>query len=249
MRASPTLLILGSFALIPLDMIGAQSSPSTPTAANSLGGIVRDESRAPIPSAELSLLRRGEPARVVRSGNDGRFSFSYVRPGAIALTARRLGYKTAALDLAMDAGGFAGPVEVVMEEIASDIDVVVVEGSKGHLREFYEHKATNSFGKFFDRKDIERKAPGLVSELVRTVPGATLRVSERTGNRILLRGCQPTVWIDGTRAMGAEVDEVARPSDLAGVEVYPSWAGLPAQYQDRDNRMCGVIVLWTRSDR
>ena len=112
----------------------------------------------------------------------------------------------------MSAGGFASPVEVVLEEVASDIDLVVIEGSKGHLREFYEHKATNSFGKFFDRKDIEKKAPGFTSELVRTVPGATLSVSERHGNRILLRGCQPTVWIDGTRAMGAEVDELARPA-------------------------------------
>ena len=29
--------------------------------------------------------------------------------------------------------------------------VVIVEGSKGHLKEFYEHKATNNFGKFFER--------------------------------------------------------------------------------------------------
>jgi len=249
MGAPATLLILGSLAFIPVGAVRAQSSPSTPPSAYSLGGIVRDESKAPIQSAELSLVRRGEGPRVARSGNDGRFSFSDVRPGEIALTARRLGYKSTALDLTMSAGGFASPVEVVMEEVASDIDEVVIEGSKGHLREFYEHKTTNSFGKFFDRKDIEKKAPALVSELVRTVPGATLSVSERHGNRVLLRGCQPTVWIDGTRAMGAEVDELARPSDLAGVEVYPSWAGLPAQYQDRDNRMCGVIVLWTRSDR
>ncbi len=249
MQAPATLFILGSFTLIPWGVVGAQSSPPAPSADYSLGGIVRDGGKTPIPSAELSLLRRGEPPRVVRSGDDGRFSFSDVRPGEIALTARRLGYKSTALDLNMSAGGFASPVEVVLEEVASDIDLVVIEGSKGHLREFYEHKATNSFGKFFDRKDIERKAPGLVSELLRTVPGATMSVSERHGNRILLRGCQPTVWMDGTRALGAEVDEVARPSDLAGVEVYPSWAGLPAQYQDRDNRMCGVIVLWTRSDR
>ena len=150
MHARAALLILGSFALVPVGVVAAQNSQSPPSARFSLDGIVRDDSKAPIPSAELALLRRGEPSRVVRSGHDGRFSFSDVRPGEIALTARRLGYKATALDLDMSAAGFASPVEVVLEKIASDIDVVIVEGSKGHLREFYEHRATNSFGKFFD---------------------------------------------------------------------------------------------------
>jgi hypothetical protein len=141
----------------------------------------------------------------------------------------------------------AAPVEVQLEEIASDMDPVLVQGTMRHLREFYEHKATNNFGKFFEQKDIERLARSYVSEVFRSVPGATLQASERIGNRVLLRGCKPMVWLDGMRAVGADVDELARPSDLAGMEVYPSWAGLPIQYQDRDNKMCGVIVLWTRT--
>jgi hypothetical protein len=55
------------------------------------------------------------------------------------------------------------------------------------------------------------------------------------------------VWVDGMRAPGAELDDVARPMDVAGLEVYPSSAGLPPQYQDRNNRMCGAIVVWTRN--
>ncbi len=190
-------------------------------------------------------MRQGEPSRIVRSGSDGRFSFTNVRPGPIALTVRRLGYKATSVDVDMSPAGVATPVEVELVEIASDLDAVLVEGSKEHLREFYEHKATNNFGKFFERKDIDKLARSYASEVLRSVPGARLEASE-TGNRVLLRGCKPIVWFNGMRAVGAEVDELARPSDLAGMEVYPSWAGLPAQYQDRDNRMCGVIILWTR---
>ena len=116
-------------------------------------GIVVDEGKAPIPSAELALMRRGEPSRIVRSGIDGRFSFTNVRPGPIALTVRRLGYKATSVDVDMSPAGVVAPVEVELEEVASDIDMVFVEGSKGHLKEFYEHKATNNFGKFFERKD------------------------------------------------------------------------------------------------
>jgi len=246
MRAQYRMVLTGGLLLLPtlsFRSLGAQ----TQAARYEVVGIVVDEGKAPIPSAELALMRRGEPSRIVRSGTDGRFSFTNVRPGPIALTVRRLGYKATSVDVDMSPAGVVAPVEVELEEVASDIDMVFVEGSKGHLKEFYEHKATNNFGKFFERKDIERLARSYASEVLRTVPGARLEASERTGNRVLLRGCKPMVWVDGMRAVGAELDELARPSDLAGIEVYPSWAGLPIQYQDRDNRMCGVIVLWTRS--
>ena len=245
MRAPYSILLAGGL-LLPLSSFRVLAA-QTQAAKYEVAGIVIDEAKAPIASAELALMRRGEPQRLVRSGSDGRFSFTNVRPGPIAITVRRLGYKATVVDVNMSSAGTAAPVEVQLEEIASDIDAVIVEGSKGHLREFYEHRATNNFGKFFDQKDIDRLARSYVSEVFRSVPGATIQVSDRIGNRVLLRGCKPIVWLDGMRAVGADVDELARPSDLAGMEVYPSWAGIPIQYQDRDNRMCGVIVLWTRS--
>jgi hypothetical protein len=246
MRKRDTLFVLANLTLLPASSFRLMAQAQSP-ARYEVAGIVIDEGKAPVPSAELALMRQREPSRTVRSGADGRFSFTNVRPGPIALTVRRLGYKATSVDVDMSTAGVAAPVEIELEEVASDIDAVIVEGSKGHLGEFYEHKATNNFGKFFEQKDIERLARSYVSEVFRFVPGATVEASERTGNRVLLRGCKPMIWVDGVRAAGADVDEVARPSDLAGMEVYPSWAGLPIQYQDRDNRMCGVIVLWTRS--
>jgi len=245
MRTRDTLLVLGTVAALPTAFLRLGAQTQSP-ARYEVTGIVIDEEKAPVPSAELALMRQGEASRLLRSGADGRFSFTNVRPGPIALTVRRLGYKATSVDVDVSPAGVVPPVEIELQEVASDIDDVIVEASKGHLREFYEHKGTNNFGKFFDQKDIERLARSYVSEVFRGVPGATIEASDRSGNRILLRGCTPTVWVDGVRAAGAEVDEVARPSDLAGMEVYPSWAGLPIQYQDRDNRMCGVVVLWTR---
>ncbi len=247
MRTRDTLFAIGSLMLLPVSSSRLLRAQTQSPARYEVSGIVIDEAKAPIPSAEVALMRKGEQSRTVRSGTDGRFSFGNVRPGPIALTVRRIGYKATSVDVDMSAAGTADPAEIQLEEVASDIASVIVEGSKGHLDEFYQHKATNNFGKFFEQKDIQRLARSYVSEVFRSVPGATLEASERTGNRVLLRGCKPTIWVDGVRAVGADVDEVARPSDLAGMEVYPSWAGLPIQYQDRDNRMCGVVVLWSRS--
>jgi len=247
MRARYPLLLAGSLLLLPLSSFRTLGAQMQSSGLYEVAGIVVDAGKAPVPSAELVLKRQGEQNRVVRSGNDGRFSFPDVRSGAIALTVRRMGYTARTINIDVNAARVAAAVEVELEEIPSDIASVLVEGSKGHLQEFYEHKASSSFAKFFERKDIEKRNPTYLSELLRTVPGARLAASDRSGNRVLLRDCKPMVWVDGMRAPGAEVDEMARPIDIAGMEVYPSSAGLPPQYQDRNNRMCGAIVLWTRN--
>jgi carboxypeptidase family protein len=247
MRARYPIVLVGSLVVFPLLSLRSLGAQTHSPARYEVAGTVVDEEKEPIASAELALMRRGEASRILRSGADGRFSFTNVPPGPIALTVRRLGYKATSVDVDMSPAGVAPSVEVQLEEVASDIDAVIVEGSKGHLKEFYQHKATNNFGKFFERKDIDKRNPAYLSELLRTVSGASLTASARGGNKVLLRDCKPTVWLDGMRAFAAEVDEVARPIDVAGVEVYPSWAGIPMQYQDRDNRMCGVILVWTRN--
>ena len=247
MRTRYPMLLGGSLLLLPLSSFGTLGAQMQSSALYEVNGIVVDAGKAPVPSAELVLKRQGDQNRVVRSGNDGRFSFPDVRSGAIALTVRRMGYTARTINIDVNAARVAAPVEVELEEIPSDIASVLVEGSKGHLQEFYEHKANSNFAKFFERKDIEKRNPIYLSELLRAVAGASLYASERTGNRIMLRDCKPMVWVDGMRAPGAELDEVARPMDVAGIEVYPSYAGLPAQYQDRNNRMCGAILVWTRN--
>lgn len=243
MRVGHTLMFLGCLAVIPSAFCSAQQANAT----NTISGIVHDESNAPLSSAELTLSRPGLAGRLFRTGEDGKFSFAEVSPGDVTLRVRRLGYRTESKTITVGSGMVLQPVDFELEEIASDIASVVVEGSKGHLDEFYGRKATNNFGKFFEQKDIEKRHPLYLSELLRNVAGASLQSSQRSGNNVLLRECKPMVWLDGMRAQGAELDEVARPTDVAGLEVYPSSAGLPPQYQDRNNRMCGAIVVWTKN--
>ncbi len=246
MRARYPRVLAGSLLLLPLLSFRTLVAQTQSTRGNAVDGIVVDKGKAPVPSAEVELKRQGEQRRVTRSGNDGHFSFPGVQTGSVALTVRRMGYTAKTINMDVPAAGVAAAIEIELEEIPSDIASVIVESSKQHLEQFYQRKASNNFAKFFERKDIQRRNPFYLSEMVSTVSGASIS-STGAGNRILLRGCQPMVWVDGMRAPGAELDDVARPGDIAGMEVYPSNAGLPPEYQDRNNRMCGAIMVWTKN--
>ena len=246
MRAGYSGVLAGSLLLLSMLSFRTLVAQTQSTRGNAVDGIVVDKGKAPVPSAEVELKRQGEQRRVTRSGNDGQFSFPGVQTGSVALTVRRMGYTAKTINMDVPPAGVPAAVEVELEEIPSDIASVIVESSKQHLEQFYERKASNNFAKFFERKDIQRRNPFYLSEMVGTVSGASIS-SKGGGNRILLRGCQPMVWVDGMRAPGAELDDVARPGDIAGMEVYPSNAGLPAEYQDRNNRLCGAIMVWTEN--
>jgi hypothetical protein len=245
MRARYPWMLAGSLLLLPLSYRTLVAQPQA-AARHAIDGFVVDKGKAPVPSAELELKRQGGRSLVARSGDDGRFSFPDVVTGPAALTVRRMGYAAKTMNIDVPPAGVVPSVEIELEEIPSDIAAVVVESSKHHLDEFYQRKANNSFGRFFEKEDIHKRNPFYLSEMVSAVNGANIS-SKGAGNRILLRGCQPMVWVDGMRAPGAELDDVARPSDVAGMEVYPSNAGLPAEYQDRNNRMCGAIMIWTKN--
>jgi hypothetical protein len=246
MFARRTLLFLGSLASFPLAALHPQTDNAQQSAAFSLSGLVHDEGNTPISSAELRLARKGEAARLVRSGPDGRFTFSGIQSGDVELSVRRMGYKAVTRNIQVNAASTSSPVDVSLRTVATDVSDVLVEGEDTKLHEFYERRSHNNFGKYFDGAEIMKRDPRLMSEILRTVPGASIGASTRIGNRVLLRGCKPTIWVNGMKAFGAEVDEVANPTDIAGMEVYLSWAGLPPQFQDRENPGCGAIILWTR---
>jgi hypothetical protein len=241
MRISPYLAFAG-LLMVTATLLAAQ----TPSAVVTISGTVIDDAKAPLASAEIGLNLDGRAPTSARSGKDGHFEFVGVplTPGSI--TVRRLGYRAQRLTLDLKKVGAGEPLLLALETVATEVDPVTVESASGRLAEFLDHKAQSKFGHFFDRSDIERINPRVVSELFRTVPGASMSAGQGTGNRLLLRGCRPRVWVNGVRTQNAEVDDVAMPSEVEGIEVYPSWAGTPAQYMDREDRACGTVLVWTR---
>ncbi len=221
--------------------------PAKPTSYQ-VRGIVKDSTGAPVPEADVAVIESGTLRRQVATDAAGRFEFRDVPPGPIAIRVRRLGYQPRTVDVLVGATAPATLLEILVTPAPAQLEELRVNPNPvGRLREFYDHRQQRgSFARFLELADIRRIAPQNSSELFRSVPGITLRAATTGGNTIRIRGCQPTVWVDGQRIPGAELDDVVQPSDIGGIEFYPSSAGIPPQYLDPSNRLCGLILVWTR---
>ncbi len=246
MHLSSILAILALFEAARSFPLQSQASSVPTRATYALNGIVVDEKQNPVVSAELTISRDGRILAVLRTSQMGIFSFDDPGRGTIHVLARRLGYKATTTTLEPDRRPDTEVLRIVLETLPSEVAAVVVRSSGGRLDLFYQHRKENAFGRFIDREEIEKSGVRLASDLFRTVPGASLRASLRYGNLIRMRGCQPVVWIDRVPIRDAELDEVATPEEIAGIEIYSSAVAVPPEFMDRGGRGCGAIVVWTR---
>jgi hypothetical protein len=212
-----------------------------------IGGVIKDVDGVPISDAEVGIGGGTRLRQIVTTATDGKFLITGVARGIIPLRIRRLGYAMQSLDVDTRVPS-STTLEIVLKTVASELEEVTIEANEQvKLREFYEHKQQRaSFGRFLEQHEIRRLGPTNPSDLFRTVPGVVI-ASASGGNTMRIRGCQPMVWVDGQRVPGAELDEVIHPSEIAAIEFYPSNAGIPAQYLERENRLCGSVLVWTRT--
>ncbi|MGK2960840.1 MAG: carboxypeptidase regulatory-like domain-containing protein [Gemmatimonadaceae bacterium] len=223
----------------------APASATQPTYR--LTGVVTDPAREPVQGAELVVIASQGPARSAATDARGRFNLGEFTAGTLSLQVRRLGYERRMMDVQVGAGGRDTSLEVVLSIIPEELENVLVSGAPGRLNEFFQRREQRAaFGRFLDREQIRKKGPTNASDLFRNVPGISIRTNPSGGNSIRIRNCQPMVWIDAQRSPGAELDEVITPGDIAAIEFYPSSAGVPAQYLERNNRLCGLILVWTK---
>jgi hypothetical protein len=210
-----------------------------------LAGTITDAAGAAITEAEVVLVMGLDSVRL-RSDDSGHFRAAGLPTSAVSIHVRRLGYQPKVVNVAIK----SEPIIIVLDPNPAELGTVKVQEMAAEqdqrLREFHARKATNSFGRYFEQSDIERRHPQYLSELLRTIPGVTLAPSSRGGFAVHLRGCSPLVWVDGVRVPNTQLDELAEPIDVAALEVYSSFAGIPAQYFDRSAN-CGTILVWTRA--
>lgn len=242
MRTSRSVLVAAAVSL--LSLFGSSTLSAQKV---KLTGTVVDERGAPVPNVELTLRRSNRTEGTARSSEAGQFDFGDVNPGTVLVVAHRLGFQRRSFEVNVDPTLTRQSVQIDIANLPTEIDTVVVEEQfSGRLHEFMDHRKASKFGHFFDQKEIRARSPRYVSELFRTIPGARLVPSPSGGSKLTLRGCRPKIWLDGVQAQDAEIDDVIGPDEIAGIEIYPSWAGIPAQYMDRENRACGAVLIWSR---
>lgn len=214
-----------------------------------ISGIVRDLSGAPLPGVEIMILintNSTQPGSTTRTSADGSFAFARLPGVSHYIRARRPGYRMLVARLRPDTLTQRRPFIVTLAAIPVELESVEVEErSTAAMKDFDERKQKRGTGRFIDRAEIARRRPAYASDLLQYFPGMAVRPG-KFGNTVRVRGCKPSVWIDGVQAQGAELDEVTNPSEIEGLEVYSSFSGVPPEYGGRGARSCGAILVWTR---
>ncbi len=227
-----------------------------------VGRVVDGDSGTPVAGADVRI------ADFYLAGitdDDGRFEVSGVPPGSHPVRFSSLGYATRT-----DTVGFvAGQTSDARVRLARDpieiepIEVTVERREIALQREGFYDRRDQGMGQFIDLEIIERRRPERLTDLFTGLPGVSLVSSpynalERT---VMLRGgrnttltgdgsCYPMVVIDGlvVHRGGSEpavIDNLVDPQAVAGIEVYPSQAGVPIRFSGLD-AACGVVLVWTR---
>lgn len=216
----------------------------------SLVGTVADHDGNPLEGAEISLIEHDTTTRLVRSDTAGRFRMESLPAASVTLHVRRLGYESKSVHVNITGSDRRSSVVIALDAAVAQLKGVsvvdVANEPDARLRDFYARKASNNFGRYVDQDNIEQRRPQFISDMLRRVPGVSVLAARRIGNIVRIRGCSPLVWVDGVRMPGAELDDVIQPAEVAALEIYNSFAGIPAQYFDR-SATCGTILVWTRT--
>ena len=234
-------------ALVTTGLQGQQAHPAE-VIEPTIAGVIRDVAGSPISDVEVGIIQGERLQQFIFTAADGKFLLTGVARSVVPLRIRRLGYAMQFLDVDTRLPS-AAALEITLKTVPNELEDVTIPAGEGHLREFYERKQTrSSFARFIDQQEIRRLGATNPSDLFRSVPGIVISsASTGAGNAIRIRGCQPMVRVDGQRVPGAELDEVIKPEEIAAIEFYPSSAGIPAQYLERGNRLCGLILVWTKT--
>jgi TonB family protein len=173
----------------------------------------------------------------------------------VELRIRRLGY-TPATQLLQFAKGTEPELQIVLTAAPGYLPSVEVREPRqvfdARLRGFRE-RSTKGVGHFITRAKLDQLKSYRFSDMIRTVPGVSLRTLRGGGTSVILRGalCPPLVFVDGSPASAGVVDlDMFDLSTVEGVEIYPGLSSVPAEFvTGRGGERCGVIAIWSRPYR
>ena len=216
----------------------------------SIAGVVTDSSGFPILGAHVTVDSVSFNAF---TDENGRFLLGSLPPGVRRLSARRLGFQPAAVDVQVSSVERA-TVSLRMKALPISLAPVVVRPDRmrytGRLAGYYERLEKKGSGVFITRDQIDRENPSTLGQLLQHVPGirAVRGRAGITGIRMRGRNCGPLVWIDGTPMPAAEADlDAFPPHTVQGIELYLGSTSAPMRYiHNRDRSSCGTILIWSR---
>ncbi|MXW66415.1 MAG: carboxypeptidase-like regulatory domain-containing protein [Gemmatimonadales bacterium] len=228
-------------------------------------GSVRDAgTERPVVAATVSVVGGTATTETNRRGS---FVLSGVPVGVHELAVRHLGYAPLSHVVSVSRG-ITTEVDVGMVPDPVEMEPIVATATRPRRLEvggFYERKYWGELvggGTFFTATDIERRGPVLISQMIADEPGIRLGncrlrrsscilVNTRVASEFSPDGCPLSFYLDNTlvRGLGGRdgqtIDDLVRPHEIAGVEIYRNAASLPGEFAGSDSQ-CGIVAIWTK---
>ena len=242
--------VLRDFTLLSVTTPLPEANPSDQV----LRGRVTDASGQPLSYANLQV----NSGRRYLSDDSGRFQLPIRISGPTSILVRRIGFEptevmlTGMPDTALRVRMAAIPVELkgVVVTGASAFRSLDIHGFYGRMRDA--DRGINH-GYFVTPEDIARRNPVWITQMTEGLPTVSIRRSLFPKDDVIIgsRGCTMTVYLDNVRIAGRlqgiddKVNELAVPTHVAAMEIYPRAIGAPPQYQPL-NGTCGVVLIWTK---
>ena len=211
------------------------------------GTIVAAVDGRPLSGAQVGIVDGPR----TRTNERGEWTIVDAPSGTRMLEARAVSYYP---DLrAVDVVAGAPPIRIALATLKSVLDTVRVTSSRsaGIDRGGFEERRMAGLGRFILPAEIARKNPFVISDLFKNLPGTKLERTE-SGVDLLIRGnleawCKPNIFLNGQpmpRADAEDLDGMAAPKEVTGIEIYAS-SVVPPQYQQAFGT-CGSILIWAR---
>jgi hypothetical protein len=224
------------------------------------GVVVEDGTGKPVADATVELKPwREASADTVRTDSLGVFEFQPGRAGAFSLHVMHADYPPLDSDTVSLAPGETLTLELRLARTAIPLEPLIVKArARDRFGGFYERAGRPGFGRFLTREDLGARSRYRTTDLLRGMPGVYVVYSRGRGgiptvNLVTMRGvagpCLPAIYVDGMpmqQMPESGVDEFLVPDMIEGVEVYTSFAGVPARFSSLN--ACGLVAFWTRED-
>jgi len=225
--------------------LGAQPN----VAGRELVGMVRDATGVGLEGASVEV-----PGAAARTDVRGAFRLYTSDVDTLTITIRRLGYSVVSA-LIQSRNRQWDTVVVEMERLPQRLAAAQVKAAvtirRNGLRDF-EERRDRGLGQFYTRDQIVARNTLRTSDVLRDARGVRLRQLRAGAYGVRFASfanvrptCIPTLWLDGQRVIGLEVDDV-NAGDIEAIELYESWTSTPQQFSEGGSLPCGTIVIWTR---
>jgi hypothetical protein len=217
-----------------------------------LRGTVLGSNGRPVAEARVTVWGTGLE---VRTDGRGEFTLASLPAGTHTLEVRAVGFEPARRAVDLTESGNA--TDVALESLGIRLETVRVVAERvymGRRMADFERRRRSGFGKFLDDRDIEKRNPAVLSDLLRMIPGVLVVPGRSFGEDVYMRGgpglgtgyCRPDVLVDGVRMTNDEnfpFNSMVPVQQVYAMEVYPHSTSVPAEFSSLNG--CGAIVIWT----